>query len=118
MQLVCVGAHEMQILPDTPQYAVVIPRLQTPVGVQHPLQLMLLQIPPSTGPPSPLGVPNPSPPSPPDELPPDDDPPPGVGPLPPVVPTGGFGVDSDEHAPAIPAQISTAPVAKAATFMP
>ena len=120
MQLVCVAPHETHMLPNTPQYAVVVPALHPPVGRQHPPQFALLQTPPSTAPPSGLGVPNPSPPSPPDELPPDDDPPPppGVGPLPPVVPTGGFWLESDEHAPAIPAQIKTAPMVKAATFIP
>jgi hypothetical protein len=91
---------------------------QTLPRVQHPVaQLLELQIPPSTVPPSALASPNAVPPSPPDELPPDDDPPPGVGPLPPVVSIGGRdGVD--EHAPAIPAQKTRAPVTKAATFMP
>jgi hypothetical protein len=117
MQLVIDCVHGMHALPDTPQYVVVIPWLQTPSGVQHPLQFVLLQIPPSTGPPSAPGVPNPSPPSPPDELPPDDDPPPGVGPLPPVVSMGGRDGALEEHAAATPAQTRRAPVMQAATFI-
>jgi hypothetical protein len=111
------AVHGMHILPDTPQFWFEVPWLQTPSGVQHPLQFVLLQIPPSTGPPSALGVAI-APPSPPDELPPDDDPPPGVGPLPPVVSMGGRDGALEEHAAATPAQMRRAPVMQAATFMP
>jgi hypothetical protein len=119
MQVVCVAVHETQAIPDTPQYARLVPELQTPVGVQHPVQFVSLQTPPSTATPAstPGVVVPPSAVAPPDEPPP---PPPGGGPgsVPPVVSTGGRDGLEDEHAPMTPAASRMAPAMEAETFIP